>query len=81
MRGQHPASAFDPPRRLDLPPTPLPVEQRAIPEGVERFSGAGVELNVGVPCIVFLASRRARFKAAIKYIGHIAGVSPAQVDD
>jgi hypothetical protein len=54
----------------------LPVEDRPIPEGVKRFAGAGVELNVGVPCIVFLASRRARFKAAIKYIGHVAGVSP-----
>jgi hypothetical protein len=75
MRGQHPASAFDPPRRLDIPLKPLPVDERALPDGVKRFTGAGVELNVGVPCIVFLANRRARFKAAIKYIGHVAGVS------
>jgi hypothetical protein len=34
-----------------------------------------MELNVGVPCIVLLSGKRARFKAAIKYVGHLANVS------
>jgi hypothetical protein len=58
-----------------VPPTPLPVDSAALPAGVERFKGKGVELNVGVPCIVSLASKRARFRAAIKYIGQVAHVS------
>jgi hypothetical protein len=34
-----------------------------------------VALNVGIPCIVSLEKKRARFRANVKYIGHMRGVS------
>ena len=49
-----------------------------ITDGSMPFSGAGLSFNVGIPCIVSLSQKRARFKAQVKYIGHKDGVSRPQ---
>lgn len=49
--------------------------KKSLEEGLRPFEGKGVSLNIGVPCIVSLDKRRVRFKACIKYIGHLDGVS------
>ncbi|ORX34351.1 hypothetical protein BD324DRAFT_583444 [Kockovaella imperatae] len=63
----HPASAFDPPRR----PLIVNLPEKQAPEGTTPFQGRGVALRMGIPCIVSLKSKRARFRAMVKYIGHI----------
>ena len=68
---RHPASAFDPPRRSEIK---APVKKE-ITDGSKPFQGPAVALNIGIPCIVSLKTKRARFKALIKYIGHMEGVS------
>ena len=68
----HPTSAFDPPKRMR--DTLLPSELE-ITDGSMPFCGPGLVFNVGIPCIVSLSQKRARFKAQVKYIGHKDGVS------
>lgn len=68
----HPASAFDPPERSVEAASP---PRFTITDGSKPFTGAGLSFSVGIPCIVSLSSKRARFKAQVKYIGHMRGVS------
>jgi hypothetical protein len=51
-------------------------EELPLPEGVKPFTGPGISLKVGIPCIVNLnmEGRRGRFKAQVKYIGFMADV-------
>lgn len=67
----HPAHAFDPPPRERPAPVPVAVTPPKIEVTDENvpFSGRGVSLHVGIPCIVALTSRRARFRANAKYLG------------
>jgi hypothetical protein len=73
MWRQHPANAFDPPKRVEQ----IQQEEMPLPEGVKAFKGPGISLKVGIPCIVNLNmdGRRGRFKARVKYIGFMAQVS------
>jgi hypothetical protein len=70
----HPASAFDPPRR-EIKPAVLPI--LPIQEGLVAWTGPGMELRQGIGCIVSLDTKRARFRAMIKYIGLLKDVSAA----
>jgi hypothetical protein len=78
----HPARAFDPPPRK--PPTPPPptieIEDEYVP-----YSGKGISLHVGIPCIVTLSQRRVRFRANVKYLGRLEDESDVwvglEVDD
>lgn len=69
----HPAHAFDPPPRKPsvsaAPPAPPKLE---VEDGNVPFKGSGVTLHVGIPCIVTLSTRRARFRANVKYLGTMA---------
>ncbi|RXK42234.1 hypothetical protein M231_00592 [Tremella mesenterica] len=69
----HPASAFDPPKRQDFASAPSALPSIRITEGTTPFSGPGISLHVGIPCIVSLTTKRARFKAQVKYIGTLVG--------
>ena len=44
-----------------------------ITDGSTPFSGRGVQLHVGIPCIVSLSAKRARFRAQVRYIGLMEG--------
>lgn len=56
-----------------------------INDGNTPFSGEGVSLQVGIPCIVTLSQRRARFRANVKYLGRMVNSRGAwvglEVDD
>jgi hypothetical protein len=41
------------------------------------WAGPGLELRQGIGCIVSLDTKRARFRAVIKYIGLLKDVSAA----
>lgn len=78
----HPAHAFDPPPRKPTLPAPPKIE---ITDDNVAFDGRGVALHVGIPCIVTLSQRRARFRANVKYLGRMADTRGAwvglEVDD
>ena len=38
-------------------------------------SKLGIELFVGVPCVIFSQEKKVRFRASVRYIGYIQGVS------
>lgn len=63
----HPASAFDP------SPAPKPQTPRTeASDGTIPIAAAfGAPLSVGIPCVVSLTSRRAKFKALCKYLGKV----------
>ena len=68
----HPATAFDPPKfEQSLPLPTVRVDDGLKPLPVSH----GVALDIGIPCIVSLREKRARFKAFARYIGRIEGVS------
>lgn len=77
--GWHPAHAFDPPKKAA--PAPLPLLPPPPTEDDENapYSGPGVSLHVGIPCIVTLSSRRARFRANVKYLGRMKDARGAWV--
>ncbi|KAK4684302.1 hypothetical protein P7C73_g5884, partial [Tremellales sp. Uapishka_1] len=68
----HPASAFDPPKPREFVRHVGSLPKLEVQDGSIPFRGAGVALHIGIPCIVSLASRRARFRANVKYIGQMA---------
>lgn len=70
----HPAAAFDPPK-ADLKPA-LPLPKVHVDDGMKPLQAEhGVTLGIGIPCIVSLQKKRARFKAFARYIGRLEGVS------
>jgi len=82
----HPAHAFDPPPRKPPTPPPPAIDLEIKDDENEPFKpGNGVQLHVGIPCIVTLSQRRARFRANVKYLGHLPNESGAwvglEVDD
>lgn len=84
--GWHPAHAFDPPKRpLVVVAAAPPLPEVPDDDANKPFDGAGVSLHIGVPCIVTLSSRRARFRANVKYLGRMKGHRGAwvglEVDD
>lgn len=68
----HPAAAFDPPKAEKS----LPLPTVRVDDGLKPLpTSQGVALDVGIPCIVSLQKKRARFKAFARYIGRVEGVS------
>ncbi|EIW68712.1 hypothetical protein TREMEDRAFT_12167, partial [Tremella mesenterica DSM 1558] len=57
----------------DFASAPSALPSIRITEGTTPFSGPGISLHVGIPCIVSLTTKRARFKAQVKYIGTLVG--------
>lgn len=64
----HPALAFDPPKREPSPPV-IQVDD----DPIEHEHESGIDLRVGIPCIVSLKSQKAKFKASCRYIGKVTG--------
>lgn len=71
----HPASAFDPPKREPVINRKVSLPKLHIEDGSVPFTGLGIELRIGVPCIVSLERKRARFRAVVRYIGLMKDVS------
>ncbi|CDZ96290.1 CAP Gly-rich domain [Phaffia rhodozyma] len=87
----HPASAFDPPKRLPLPRKQLTLDEfsiHSLTTGEAIEPSPGISLHVGIPCIVSIRAtgmgsatrgKKVRCKAWARYIGSLVGREGAWV--
>lgn len=65
------------PSSMDMMKRQTEKQQHALPISDAAFSDLGIELSVGIPCVVHYNENHIRFKALVRYIGYVQGVSNA----